>query len=229
VKIIDPTMTLDGFALEQALVSMYCTFAASLTAHGVTSSPKLYTQEIPGLVFDAAVGAGWIEVKGEDQVDWGASSKTVSTKWMLDFLEERGLDGWEPPPPTQYTNYDALRLVQLGEFMVDQLQAKIFFNLLRGIIALHVAEGTEHEERLKTLPSFTSAEEREALLEQYIAERKARGDEVTKTEVAERAGTDYTTLAKWRKGTFSDATAVAQRIALLLRFNERNRPRKYKH
>lgn len=228
MKIIDPNMTLDGFSLKQALVSMYCTFAASLSAHSVTSSPELYLNEIPGLVFDAAVGAGWIEVEEDDQVDWVASPKTVSANSMLDILEQRKLDGWEPPPPTQYTKNEAQRLVQLGEFMVDRSYAESFMLLLQDAISMHLAEGTEHEERLKTLPPLTTAEEREALLEQYIAERKRCGEGVTRTEVAERAGTDYTTLTKWKNDKISDASEVAKRIALLLRFDERNRPRKYR-
>ena len=58
--VLAPDVTLDGCNLKQALESVYSTIVDALRARGVTESREIYLQEIPALVFEAAVGAGWI-------------------------------------------------------------------------------------------------------------------------------------------------------------------------
>lgn len=242
-RTIDPNMKLDGFSLKEALESLYCTFASVLRGHGATDTPELYRRKVPACVFDAAIGAGWFPLAETDfdpkigfakgdviwQADWQANEKTVSAQWVLDHIEAEKRKGWKPPPPTQYTKNQAQRLVQLGDFIVEREYADSFYSLLADMIAFHLADGTQHEERLKSLPTKTTTKERQVLLNKYIAEREADGHRPTMKEIAGRAGVDYAVLFKWKNGRgIADSDPAAQRISLLLRFNERNDPRAYR-
>jgi hypothetical protein len=243
VKTIDPKMTLDGFSLKEALESIYSTFASVLLGHGAPDGPDLYRRVIPMYVFDAAVGAGWLPLADPDdvdiavgmakgeviwQADWQVTEKTKLPQWVRDHIEEERRKGRQPPTPTKYTKNQAQRLYQFGDFIVDRDYLKSFYAFLADVMSFHLADGTQHEERLKSLPTKTPAKERQALLNKYIAEGGTAGHKLRMKDIAQLAGVDYSVLIKWKNGRIADSEPAAQRISLLLRFNERNAPRAYR-
>jgi hypothetical protein len=244
VKTIDPNMKLDGFTLQQALESIYCTFAAVLLGRGATDCPDLYLNDIPGMVFDVAVGAGWLPLaeghfdpklgtaKGDVvwEADWYPSPKTVKAQWVLDRIEALKKEGWQPPAPTKFTKNQAQRLVQLGDCIVDRAYADSFYALLNDTIAFHLGEGTKHEENLKRLPKSTSKKERETVLQKYVSKEEAAGTPVAMKEIARRAAVDYSVLVKWKnkqKPMVDDSVDPAQRIMCLLLCDEIGSARRY--
>jgi hypothetical protein len=60
-------MKLKNCTLQQALDSVYCCFASVLAGYGVPRSCKLFEEDIPGMVFDVAVGAGWLPFPPEEE------------------------------------------------------------------------------------------------------------------------------------------------------------------
>lgn len=254
MKTLNPDMKLDGFSLRQALESIYSTFANVLLASGATDCPDLYRQDIPGMVFDVAVGAGWVPLAdpsiptgtGKGEVVWQAdfydAEKVHLPETALDDSEDEKRKGRQPPAPATYTKYQLARLLQWGDFIVERKYAASFYALLKDTIAFHLAEGTEHDEHLKQLPKTTSKKDREALLQKYIAKEteKAEGRRITMKEISRRADVDYTVLKNWRKGPtphssgprrrtpkkpILDSSPPGQRLLLLLLFDERGKAR----
>jgi len=239
---MDPNMTLDGFSLKQALESMYATFASVLLGRGAKDCPDLLLEEIPGMVFDAAIGAGWLPLArpdtpigtGKDEVIWRDDvqiDESTLPQMIQAHLAVRRAEGWEPPPPTRYTTNEAQRLVRFGECMVDKVYLKSFMVLLEDIIAFHLAEEPEHEANLKRLPKETSKDERENLLHEYVSKEEAKNGQITMKEIAGRADVDYSVLVKWRNKqppADDDGVPAAQRIMCLLLFDEIGRARRYR-
>ena len=243
--VLGPDVTLEGCNLKQALESLYSVIAAALRDRGVTESRDLYVREIPALVFEAAVGAGWIPLAessipigtGAGQVvweaDWHATDKTVPDtitlpQWLRDHLEKLKR---QPSLKTQYTKYQVARLVQLGDLIVERRYLDSFYALLHEWISFHLEEVTEHDKRLKLLPKRTTAKQREAFLQDYIAKEEAKGIKTTKKKVANDADVQYTLLAAWTKKRapmIFDSIPACQRIMLLLMFGERSQARHYR-
>jgi hypothetical protein len=254
MKRVDPDMRLDGFRLSDALESIYATIASTLRGHGATDGPDLYCKEIPGLVFSAAVGAGWLPLAEADfdskigtskgdvvwQADFRLTAKTELPEWVRKHIDsvakltpeqrkERALPE-HPPRPTEFSKNQLKWIVQFDDFYVERTFLESFLDVLKEVISLHMGTGTLHEERLKSLPAHTSVTQRRALLRKYVSERQTRGLKTTMKQLAEWATVDYSDLTKWKNGSFRvpDSSDKAQRISLLLRFDERNRARAYR-
>jgi hypothetical protein len=85
-----------------------------------------------------------------------------------------------------------------------------------------------HQERLRSLPSFTTPAERDLLLTGFIkAAEVATRRKVPKCEIAKGASADWHAFRNWHAGNLKDDVKAAQRISLLLRFGERNKARPY--
>ena len=242
VKTLGPDVTLEGCKLQDALESIYSEFAAVLRGRGETDAPYLYTSDIPGMVFDVAVGAGWMPLAetstpigtGADpvwQADFQITDKTDLPQWVRDLIEDEKRKGWQPPAPTKLSKNQAQRLVHLGEFVVERSFANSFYALLKDTVAFHLGEGTKHEENLKRLPKSTSKKQREAFLQQYIAKERAQGIRTPMKKVAKDAGVQYTVLVAWknkRAPVKPDSSDAAKRILLLLLFGEHGKARHYR-
>ena len=244
-KALAPDVTLEGCDLKQALESVYSTIVGALRERGVTESRKMYRLEIPALVFEAAAGAGWIPFAepsipigtGAGQVvweaDWHVTDKTVPDttalpQWLQDHLEKLKR---QPSHRTPYTKYQVARLVQVGDLIVERAYMDSFYALLEDWIDFHLDEVTEHEKHVKLLPKRTTAKQREASLQDYIAKEEAKGIKTPKKKVANDADVQYTLLAAWTKKRapmVSDAIPACQRIMLLLMFGERSQARQYR-
>lgn len=243
--VLDSDVTLEGCNLKQALESVYSTIVGALRERGVTESRKMYRQEIPALVFEAAVGAGWIPLAkhttpigtGNGEVvwefDWHVTNKTVPDTtalpdWLQDHIEKLKR---QPALRTPYTKYQLARLVQVGDLIVERAYMDSFDALLEDWIDIYLAEVTEHEKHVKLLPKRTTAKQRQAFLQEYIAKEAAKGIKTTKKKVAIDAGVQYTLLAAWTKKRapmISDAIPACQRIMLLFMFGERSQARHYR-
>jgi len=242
MKTIEPDMKLDGCRLQDALDSLYNSFAAVLRGSGATDSPDLYQRDIPQMVFDTAIEAGWIPLAqgkfdpkvgtSKGDVVWEADFQLTNTmklpQWIQDRIEDAKKAGPQPAHKTTFTKNQAQRVVQIGEWYVERTFAESFYDLLKEAISFHLAEGTAHEEHLKKLPTTTKTEERRQLLENYVSNQGKKGYEIKKKQVAERADVDYSVFAKWMRGEIADGTPAADRIMLLLLFDERNRARVYR-
>ncbi|MCZ2153098.1 MAG: hypothetical protein LC114_04230 [Bryobacterales bacterium] len=231
MKRIDPNKTLDGHRLKLALESIYCTFVSGLVANGAADEPKLYQHVIPAMVFDAAVGAGWLEFAPEDatspirEADWKPTAKTVLSKTALDDAGKRKpLSEKTKPSPTAGRGRDP---VLLADFVVDRVYADSFLALLKDVIGLHLGEGTKLEEHLKSLPQHTSRQERQDLLTQYVENQRRLGISMSMKKVAELAEVDFSILTKWKNGKLADSTEPARRIAVRLRYGQRMGKRRY--
>jgi len=244
VKTLGPDVTLDGCNLLNALRSTYSVLADALLARGVTDSRELYVQEIPALVFEVAVGAGWVPLAdssipvgtGDGQViweaDWHVTDKTVPDTSTLPWLRDH-LDRLKRHPllRTRYTKYQLARLVQVADFVVERTYIESFYALLEDWISLHLKELTEHDKHLTLLPKRTSAKQREAFLREYIVKEEAKGIKTPLKRVAKDAGVQYTLLAAWknkRRPMQSDSSDASQRIMLLLLFGEHGKARHYR-
>lgn len=249
MKTIDPDMKLDGFRLQDALVSIYHTFADTLRGPGATPSPDLYKRAIPEMVFDVAIGAGWVPLsetpfdskvgtsKGDVvwEADFQITDKMGLPQWILDHVEAaKTKQDWRPPHKSTFTKNQAQRIVQFGEWYVERTYVDSFYDLLRESISFYLAEGTLHEERLKSLPTVTTARQRQDLLDAYVSKRKKEEKAAKMNDIARLAGVDYSVLMKWKKGENAkkdpilDTAPAAQRIALLLRFDQQSSARMYR-
>ncbi|MCZ2153107.1 MAG: hypothetical protein LC114_04275 [Bryobacterales bacterium] len=197
---VDGQMPLPPCNLKQALDSLYGKFASMLAGQILPRSTKLFEEDIPGMVYDVAVGAGWL-----------------------------------PPPPEEETAGNTSRLhgkqlVFLGDGMVERWYKDSFMAVLEDSIAFHTDPPDTRQRRIDSLPKYTSKEERQALLDEYIRREVAQKSEredldpMTKTttpkmtQVAEDAGVDYSDFNKWRRGPdkMKDSSEKAKRIGLLL-------------
>jgi hypothetical protein len=249
VKTIDPDMTLDGFRLQDALTSIYHTFASVLRGRGAPDSPDLYKREIPEMVLDVAIGAGWVPLsenhfdqkvgtsKGDViwEADWQIPKDMKLPKMIVDHLEKAKKEGrYVPLHKTTFTKNQERWIVQLGEWYVERTYLNSFYDLLREPISFHMGEGTLYEERLKSLPAVTTARQRGTLLKGYISKRKNDRKSTTLTDIAKLANVDYSTFMKWRKGEtikkgrILDSVPSAVRISMLLRFDEQVKKRTYR-
>jgi hypothetical protein len=249
VKTIDPDMKLDGCRLRDALESVYHTFASVLLGRGATTSPDLFMRDIPEMVFDVAIGAGWIPLaenrfdqkigtsKGDVvwEADWQIPKNMKLPKMIVDHLENLKKEGkYAPPHKTTFTTNQLQRIVRFDEWYVERAYLDSFYNLLREAISFHLGEGTLHEERLKSLPATTTARQRQALLTAYISKRMKEGKSTRITDIAKLANVDYSVFMKWRKGEsvkngpILDSHPAAQRISMRLRFDERMKARPYR-
>jgi len=213
-----------------------------LRGRGETDAPYLYTRDIPGMVFDVAVGAGWMPLAetttpigtGVDpvwQADFQYTDKMDLPQPVRDLIEEAKREGWQPPVPTVLSRNQAQRLVYIGDFVVERSFASTFYALLKDEIAFHLAEQTEHEKHVKLLPKRTTAKQRQAFLQEYIAKEEAKRIKTTKQKVANDAAVQYTLLAAWeqkRAPMVSDSIRPAERIMLLLLFGEHGKARHYR-
>jgi hypothetical protein len=242
---LDPEVTLGDCNLQLALESVYSTIVAALRDRGVIESREMYVREVPALVFEAAVGAGWIPLAGSSvpigtgdgqvvwEADWHVTDKTVPDtnalpQWLKDHLENLKR---QPPLRTQYTKYQVARLVQVGDLIVERTYLDSFYAVLENWISFHLKEVTEHEGHVKLLPKRTTAKQREAFLQDYIAKEKVKGIKTNKKKVANDADVQYTILAAWRQKRapmISDATPACQRIMCLLLFGELGKARPYR-
>jgi hypothetical protein len=254
MKRVDPNMQLDGFRLADALESIYSTIAGTLLALGATDGPDLFCREIPIHVFSTAVGAGWFPLAKADfdpkigtskgdlvwQADFQVTERTELPDWVFEHIKavekltpqqrkEMGLEE-HPPRPPKFNRNQKNWIVHFGDLYVEKTFLESFFNVLHEVISRHMGSGTLHEERLKSLPAHTSAKERRTLLEQYFSDRKAKGLTPSMKQVATETGVDYSDLTKWKNGDpkMPDSSDKAKRIALYLRFAEKNRPRPYR-
>ena len=246
---IDPDMKLDGFRLQDALESIYHTFASNLRGRGATGSPDLYQRAIPEMVFDVAIGAGWVPLSENHfdqkvgttngdvvwEADFQITDKMGLPQWILDHIERAKKEkDWQPPHKTTFTKNQAQRIVQFGECYVERTYLNSFYDLLREPISFHLGEGTLHEERLKSLPAVTTARQRTKLLEAYISKRNKEKKSTRITDIAKLANVDYSIFMKWRKGEtikkgrILDSLPSAVRISMLLRFDEQIKKRPYR-
>jgi len=240
---LDPDVTLGDCNLQLALESVYSTIVAALRDRGVIESREMYVREVPALVFETAVGAGWIPLadlsipigtgKGQAvwEADWHITDKTELPQWESEHIEKQKAKGWKPPARTQYTKYQVARLVQVGDLVVERVYMDSFYALLEDWISFYLEEVTEHDRHLKLLPKRTTAMQRQALLQDYIAKEAAEGIKTPMKKVAKDAGVQYTVLVAWknkRAPVNFDSSDTAQRIMCLLLFGEHGKARHYR-
>jgi hypothetical protein len=194
----DGKMKLKNCTLQQALESVYCEFAAVLLAYEVPRSCKLFEEDIPGMVFDVAVGAGWLPCPPEEE-----------------NLPKTGrLHGKE--------------LVVLGEGKVERWYKDSFLALLEYWIGFHTEDPHTREEMRDNLPSIPK-ENRQALVEEFLAKQKAEGHPVGRVEMPGQAGVDYSDLRKWVRGTLPETSKKSKQILMLLLHNVRSEPKPQYH
>jgi hypothetical protein len=135
----DANAKLTNSTLQGSLAAAYSDIAAVLRGYGVPGTTHLYEVEIPGIVFDIAIGAGWLPLIPPPDDATPESSKTHGRK-----------------------------LVQLGDFDVERWFVDAFIDLLREDIDFNTArpEGSS-QEQLANLPKFTSTRERETFLQEF--------------------------------------------------------------
>jgi hypothetical protein len=132
---------LSGCTLRQALESAYATFGSVLCGLGYPASKKLYEDDIPAMVFNVAVGAGWVDITE-------AALEPDEKVWERVRLQEAG--------------YRGRKLILFGDLMVDAWYKEAFVALLEDSIQFHSYEPDPKEQWIDGLPELTSKEEREA-------------------------------------------------------------------
>jgi hypothetical protein len=201
----DGDKRLSDCTLREAVESVYATFASTFRGFGYPSSKKFFEEDIPAMVFDVAVTAGWILVA------------------MDAFLDEKS-------PELQ-----GRRLISFGGLMIEPWYREAFIALLEDEIAYHSHDPTDQISRMEALPRFTSKSEREALLHEYLKKHAMDKVKIGITDIPVMAAVDYSDFKKWRKGPraedargLPDSSIKAKRIAILLRFDERTKKPKHK-
>jgi hypothetical protein len=190
----DGAANLTNTTLQDSLNATYAEIAAVLRHYGVPRTTNLYEVEIPGIVFDIAVGAGWLPLIPPPDDTTPESSRVHGRK-----------------------------LVQLGEFQVERWYVDAFMNLLLEEIAFTtVLPDRNREEQFANLPKFTSTKERETLIQDFREKYKVGGKQPKMIEIANWSGTDYADFKKWRKGRLLDSSSKSKHIAMLLRYNDRS-------
>jgi hypothetical protein len=211
----DGQMKLSNCTLQQALDSAYATFASCFGGLGYPPSMKFFEEDIPAMVFDLAVGAGWLPI--------------TEAALTPDELVSKGVKNQDPV-------YKNRKLVLFGDLMIDVWYKEAFMALLEDSIAFISHDPTNQKERLDSLPTFTSKAEREKLLQDYLKAHAADQPKIGMIAVAEMAAVDYRDFKKWRKGPptqaepggLPDSSIKAKRIAILLRYDERTVRPKHK-
>lgn len=191
----DGEAKLSGSTLRESLCSAYAEISAVLRGLGVPPTRNLYEVEIPGIVFDIAVGARWLPLIPEPDDRTPASARSHGQK-----------------------------LVQIGEFDVERWYVDAFIDLLREEIDYHLHSSEENrQEQLANLPKFTSTKQREELLEEYLERHRMNGRPPKMIEIANWSGVDYSDFKKWRRGptNMPDSSTKSKRISMLLRHNDK--------
>jgi hypothetical protein len=192
----DGEAKLSDSTLRESLSSAYAEIAAVLRGVGLPPTRNLFEGQIPGIVFDIAVGARWVP--------------------LIPLPDDS-----QP----QHARSHGSTLVQLGEFDVERWFADAFIELLREEIDYHIHSSEENQqEQLDNLPKFTSMKQREELLEDYLERHRTNDKRPKMIEVANWGGVDYSDFKKWRRGPtkLPDSSAKAKRIAMLLRHDDKS-------
>ena len=203
----DGQMRLSNCTLQEALDSAYATFASCFGGLGYPPSKNFFEEGIPAMVFDLAVGAGWLPI---------TEAAVTPDELVSDRVKK------------QDPLYKGRKLVLFGDLMIDVWYKEAFMALLEDSIAFISHDPTNQKERLDSLPNFTSKAEREKLLQDYLKAHAADQPKVGMLAVAEMAAVDYRDFKKWRKGPptptvpggLPDSSIKAKRIAVLLRYDE---------
>ena len=196
----DPDRKLSNCTLRQALESAYATFASVLTGRGQSPSVKLFEEDIPGMVFDVAVGAGWVDV--------------TEAALLPDEVVRESVKA-------QHPDYKGRKLVLFGDLMVDLWYKEAFVAILEDEINFHSRNPSAPNELMDSLPSVTSKEEREALVLEYLAKHAADEPKIQVTDIPQMADVDYRDFKRWRKGLLLDSSFKSKRISILLRSDYR--------
>jgi hypothetical protein len=214
----DGKMKLSSCTLQEALDSAYATFASCFGGLGYPPSKKFFEEDIPAMVFDLAVGAGWLPI-----------TEAALTP------DEEVLEGVKRQDPA----YKGRKLILFGDLMIDAWYKEAFMALLEDSIefcSYEPGDPTNRKDRLDALPSFTSKGEREGLLQDYLRKHESDQPKVGMLAVADMAAVDYRDFKKWRKGPptpteprgLPDSSIKAKRIAVLLRYDDRTERPKHK-
>ena len=204
--------------LQEALESAYATFDSNFGGLGYPPSKKFFEEDIPAMVFELAVGAGWLPI-----------TEAALTP------DEKVWEGVKNQDPA----YKGRKLVLFGDLMIDVWYKDAFMALLEDSIefcSYEPDDPTNRKDRIDALPAFTSKAEREALLQDYLNKHVSDKPKVGILDIAEMAGVDYRDFKRWRKGPptesesrgLPDSSIKAKRIAILLRYDERSQKPKHK-
>src|ERR1035438_1952844 len=109
----DGTLKLSNCTLQEALDSAYATFASCFGGLGYPPSKKFFEEDIPAMVFDLAVGAGWLPI-----------TEAALTP------DEEVLEGIKCQDPA----YKGRKLVLFGDLMIDVWYKLAFMALLEDSI-----------------------------------------------------------------------------------------------
>ena len=211
----DGHMRLSNCTLQDALDSAYATFASNFGGLGYPTSKTFFEENIPAMVFELAVGAGWLPITEAaltpDEVVW------------------EGVKNQDPV-------YKGRNLVLFGDLMIDVWYKEAFMALLEDSIDFTSHDPTNRKDRLDSLPKFTTKADREKLLQDYLKAHAADQPKVGMLAIAEMAAVDYRDFKRWRKGPptdseprgLPDSSIKAKRIAILLRYDDRSQTPKYK-
>jgi hypothetical protein len=209
---IDGQIPLPQCTLKETLVHLYCQLASVLAGHHLPGTAAFFEEELPGMVYDVALGAGWLPFPPED-----LQSEAVGDPSRL----------------------HGKQVVILGDYKVERWYRDGFMALLDEWIGFHTVPADTRERRIERLPKYTSKKTRQDMLDAYISHevevnsRKEYLDPVSRaappkmTEIAKRAGVDYSDFNKWRRGPkqLKDSSEKSYRISLLLLYDERQKPK----
>jgi hypothetical protein len=189
---LDGNMKLSNSTLRESLSAAYAEIAAIMRGLKAPQTEHLYRVEIPGSVFDIAIGAGWIPLVPSPD---------------------------DTTPPSARTH--GKKLVQFGEFDVERWYVDSFVALLEDEIEFS-SYGPEEtvQARLDGLPSFTNKIQREELLQEFLSNHLEANKKLKFVQVAQMAGVDYGDFKRWRRGHLPDSSAKSKRLSLLLRYND---------
>jgi hypothetical protein len=192
---LDSETTLPNCNLQQTLASLYGELCAVFRGKGLPGTTHFYNVELPNIVFDIAVGAGWMSVVPDPRA-----------------------------PQSTTPRFHGETLVQFGEFDVERWYVDAFMELLRDEIEYHSLDEETTKARLDGLPQFTGIEERKQLIDSYLESHSVNGKPPKIVEIANRAGVDYADFKKWRRGpsVLPDSSSKAKRISILLRHDDRS-------
>ena len=209
---IDGQIPLPHCTLKETLEHLYCELAAVLAGHHIPGTAAFFEEELPGMVYDVAIGAGWLP-------------------WPPEDLQSEAVG--EP------SRLHGKQVVILGDYKVERWYRDSFMALLDEWIGMHTVPTDTRERRIERLPKYTNEKTRQDMLDAYIKHevevnsRKEYLDPVTRAappkmkEIASRAGVDYSDFNKWRRGPkhLKDSSEKSHRISLLLLYDERQKPK----